>query len=86
MRRVRKGRQKEAAGAAEAGPMQIEWSEAEGLKLGGVVKADRVAVAHPCKDESMVGVSRVGERKKMSGCKRDTLRRDALERTDSSGV
>ena len=66
--------------------MQIEWSEAEGLKLGGVVKADRVAVAHPCKDESMVGVSRVGERKKMSGCKRDTLRRDALERTDSSGV
>ena len=52
----------------------------------GVVKADGVAAAHLCKDESMVGVSRVGERKKMSGCKRDTLRRDALERTDSSGV
>jgi hypothetical protein len=31
--RVRKSRQKEAAGAADAGPMQIEWSEAEVLKL-----------------------------------------------------
>ena len=38
-RRVRKSRQKEAAGAADAGPMQIEWSEAAGLMLGGVVKA-----------------------------------------------
>ena len=27
-RRVRKSRQKEAAGAVDAGPMQIEWSEA----------------------------------------------------------
>ena len=26
-RRVRKSRQKEAAGAADAGPMQIEWGE-----------------------------------------------------------
>jgi len=34
--RVRKSRQKEAAGAADAGPMQIEWSEGEGLKLAGV--------------------------------------------------
>jgi len=42
-RRVRKSRQKEAAGAADAGLMQIEWSEAEGLKLGGVVKAAGVA-------------------------------------------
>jgi len=32
-RRVRKSRQKEAAGAADAGLMQIEWSEAEVLKL-----------------------------------------------------
>jgi hypothetical protein len=31
--RVRKSRQKEAAGAADAGHMQIEWSEAEVLKL-----------------------------------------------------
>ena len=38
-RRARKSRQKEAAGAAVAGLMQIEWSEAEGLKLAGVVKA-----------------------------------------------
>src|SRR2546426_11288043 len=34
--RVRKSRQKEAAGAADAGLMQIEWSEGEGLKLAGV--------------------------------------------------
>lgn len=34
--RVRKSRQKEAAGAADAGLMQIEWSEAEVLKLAGV--------------------------------------------------
>jgi hypothetical protein len=46
-RRVRKSRQKEAAGAADAGPMQIEWSEAEGLKLGGVVKAAGVAAGAP---------------------------------------
>ena len=32
-RRVRKSRQKEAAGAADAGPMQIEWS----VKAAGVV-------------------------------------------------
>jgi len=34
--RVRKSRQKEAAGTADAGLMQIEWSEGEVLKLGGV--------------------------------------------------
>jgi hypothetical protein len=34
--RVRKSRQKEAAGAADAGLMQIEWSEAEVLKLAEV--------------------------------------------------
>jgi hypothetical protein len=33
--RVRKSRQKEAAGAADADLMQIEWSEAEVLKLAG---------------------------------------------------
>jgi hypothetical protein len=31
---VRQSRQKEAAGAADAGLMQIEWSEGEVLKLG----------------------------------------------------
>jgi hypothetical protein len=35
-RRVRKSCQKEAAGAADAGLMQIECSEGEGLKLAGV--------------------------------------------------
>jgi hypothetical protein len=34
--RVRKSRQKEAAGAADAGLMQIEWSEGEVLKLAGI--------------------------------------------------
>jgi len=34
--RVRKSRQKEAAGAADAGLMQIEWSEGEVLGLAGV--------------------------------------------------
>jgi hypothetical protein len=34
--RVRKSRQKEAAGAADAGLMQIEWSEGEVLTLAGV--------------------------------------------------
>ncbi len=35
-RRVRKSRQKEAAGAVDAGLMQIEWSRAGVLKLAGV--------------------------------------------------
>ena len=34
--RVRKSRQKEAAGAVDAVVMQIEWSEGEVLKLAGV--------------------------------------------------
>jgi hypothetical protein len=34
--RVRKSRQKEAAGTADAGLMQIEWSEGEVLQLAGV--------------------------------------------------
>src|SRR6266851_1387676 len=39
--RVRKSRQKEAAGAADAGPMQIEWSEGEGLKLAESARKQR---------------------------------------------
>jgi len=35
-RRVRKSRQKEAAGAADAGLMQIEWGGGEVLKLAEV--------------------------------------------------
>ena len=34
--RVRKSRQKEAAGTADAVVMQIEWSEGEALALAGV--------------------------------------------------
>jgi len=46
-RRVRKSRQKEAAGAADAGPMQIEWSERGVLKFTGVVKAAGVVAGAP---------------------------------------
>jgi len=81
-RRVRKSRRKEAAGAADAGPMQIEWSEAEELKLGGVVKAAGVAAAHLCKDESMAEVDLGRDRKKMPGWKGDTLRRNTLKRNE----
>ena len=38
-RRVRKSRQKEAADAADAGLMQIEWSETVVERFAGVVKA-----------------------------------------------
>jgi hypothetical protein len=37
---------------------------------------------HLCKDGAMAEVSLGEERKKMSGCNRDTLRRDALQRAD----
>jgi hypothetical protein len=46
-RRVRKSRQKEAAGAADAGLMQIEWSERGVQKFTGVVKAAGVATGAP---------------------------------------
>ena len=38
-RRVLKAVQEEAAGAADAGVMQIEWSERGGVEVRGVVKA-----------------------------------------------
>ncbi len=40
--------------------------------------------SHLRKNESMAEVRQGGERKKMSGCNRDTLRRDALKRADSA--
>ena len=83
-RRVRKSRQKEAAGAADAGLMQIEWSEGEVLKFAGVVKAVAADSAQPCKDDLLDEVSPGGDRKKMSGCNGDTLRRDALKRADGA--
>ena len=39
-------------------------------------------LAQLCEDESMAGVTGGRERKKMSGCKGDTLRRDALRGGD----
>jgi hypothetical protein len=64
--RVRKSRQKEAAGTADAGLMQIEWSEGEVLKLAGVsteaeervregVEA-RIAIRKRCDREREVGI------------------------------
>ena len=40
--------------------------------------------AHLCKDELMGDVSLDGDRKKVSGCSGDTLRRDALKRADNA--
>ena len=40
--------------------------------------------AHLSKDESLAGVSLGGEKRKMSGCNGDTLRRGALKRADSA--
>jgi hypothetical protein len=64
--------------------MQIEWSEAEGLKIGGVVKAAGVAASALCKEELKTEVSLGGDSKKMSGCNKGTLRRDARKRADSA--
>src|ERR1700739_3534257 len=73
-RRVRKSRQKEAAGAADAGLMQIEWGEGGGRSwLGGEGRGPL------CKDESRAEADLGRDRKKMSGWKGDTLRRDALK-------
>jgi hypothetical protein len=59
--RVRKGRQKEAAGAADAGLMQIEWSEGEVLKLAGVgTEAEKVV-------RERVGAGVDGRRRRESG-------------------
>ena len=52
--RVRKSRQKEAAGAADAVLMQIEWSEGEVLKSAGVGTEAEVEVWRAWEGESMV--------------------------------
>jgi hypothetical protein len=52
--RVRKSRQKEAAGAVDAVLMQIEWSEGEGLQLRGVGTEGRRGCRSVCERESMV--------------------------------
>ena len=65
-RRVRKSRQKEAAGAADAGLMQIEWSEEWCRSSRESSRAVEEESAHLRKDESMAEVSRGPDRKKMS--------------------
>jgi hypothetical protein len=83
-RRVRKSRQKEAAGPADAEPMQIAWSEG-GCK-GSLEPSMPVKekAAHLRKGESVTEVGLGGDSKRMFGCKEDILRRDALKRADSA--
>jgi len=50
--------------------------------LAGVVKADGEGVGALCKDEWMAEVHLGRDRKKMSGWKGDTLRREALKRSE----
>jgi hypothetical protein len=56
-RRVRKSRQKEAAGAADAGLMQIEWSEEGCRSSRESSRPVEEESAQRCKDESMAEVS-----------------------------
>jgi len=51
--RVRKSRQKEAGGAADAVLMQIEWSEGEVLPLAGVSTEAEEGPARVWKRESL---------------------------------
>jgi hypothetical protein len=66
--------------------MQIEWSEAAGLKLGGVVKAAGVAAGAPVQRrvDGRSEPSR-GQGKVVQG-NGDTLRRDAPKRVEQCGV
>ena len=50
--------------------------------MAGVVKAGGEGVGARCKDESVAEVNLGRDRKKRVGWKRDTLRRDALQRAD----
>ena len=52
--RVRKSRQKEASGTADAGLKQIEWSEGEVLKLAGVGTEAKKGPARVWKRESIL--------------------------------
>ena len=70
--RVRKSRQKEAAGAADAGVMEIEWRAVEVLKLIGVGTEVEDGTVNVGKQESMVkdGVRRGQEVGIESGARR----------------
>ena len=60
--------------------MQIEWGERGVEKCAGAVKAGGEGGAALCKDELMAEVNPGRHRKKMSGWKGDTVRRDTLKR------
>jgi hypothetical protein len=64
--------------------MQIEWSEGGWRSSRESSRPVEEEPAHLRKDESMAEVSLGGDREKMSGGNRGTLRRDALKRVDSA--
>ena len=81
-RRVRKSRQKEAAGAADAGLMQIEWGERGVWKFAGVTKIRGGGARTPVQGRVRVEVSLPEEEKKMSGRNGDRLGGRAAKRVE----
>jgi hypothetical protein len=83
-RRVRKSRQKEAAGAAGAGLMQIEWRERGWRSSLESKKPSEEKPAHLCEHGSRAEVSLGGDSKKIFGRDGGALRRGALKRADNA--
>jgi hypothetical protein len=83
-RRVRKSRQKEAAGAAGAGLMQIEWRERGWRSSLESKKPSEEKPAHLCEHGSRAEVSLGGDGKKIFGRDGGALRRGALKRADNA--
>ena len=84
-RRVRKSRQKEAAGAADAVLMQIEWSERGLLKLSGCSMSAAEEPTRMDQGEARLKRNLLWGMKKLSSGDGDTLRRSALNRASSWG-
>ena len=83
-RRVRKSRQKEAAGAADAGLMQMNGASEGCRSSRESSRPVEEKAGHLCEHESMAEVSLGGDRKKIFGSNGDALGRDALKRADSA--
>jgi len=83
-RRVRKSRQKEAAGAADAVLMQIEWRERGLLKLSGCSMSVAEEPTRMDQGEARLKRNLLWGMKKLSSGDGDTLRRDARKRADSA--
>ena len=83
-RRARKSRQKEAAGAVDAGLMQIEWGKRGVLKAGRGVKASGGGERRRAPRRVAVRSDPARRREEVWSGDGDTLRRDALTRADSA--